>query len=127
MNKVVTARHHTSDANLGKYITGFSLSILLTVFAFSLIGGEIIHGWAAVWVLAGLAFVQLGIQLKYFIHLGHESGTQWNKLVFRMTMGVVGILVGGSLWIMYNLDYHHAGHKVQNVQEYIQEDEVIQR
>jgi cytochrome o ubiquinol oxidase operon protein cyoD len=44
------------------------------------------------------------IQLHYFLHLGDEPKPQWNLLTFGFMIGVVLILVFGTLWIMNNLN-----------------------
>jgi cytochrome o ubiquinol oxidase operon protein cyoD len=53
-----------------------------------------------------LAVMQLLVQLVFFLHLGGESKPRWNLMAFMFTLLVVAILVAGTLWIMYNLDYN---------------------
>ncbi|MDB5178616.1 MAG: putative cytochrome ubiquinol oxidase chain cyoD [Patescibacteria group bacterium] len=94
------------------YVVGFVLSVLLTLGAYFVVAqhlpGE--HPWLSHRVLigavVGLAVIQLMVQLFFFLHLGRESKPRWNLTVFLFALMVVTIVVGGSLWIMKNLDYH---------------------
>jgi cytochrome o ubiquinol oxidase operon protein cyoD len=38
--------------------------------------------------------------------LGRESKPRWKFIFLLFALLVVGIVVGGSLWIMNNLNYH---------------------
>ena len=49
---------------------------------------------------------QFFTQLLFFLHLGRETKPRWKLLVFLFMTMIVAILVFGSLWIMYNLNYH---------------------
>lgn len=88
---------------LRNYTIGFALSILLTLFAFWTVPGLPHMLIYPALILAAIA--QLVIQLVCFLHLGSERGTHWNLTIFAFTFVIVGILVGGSLWIMYNLQH----------------------
>lgn len=89
------------------YISGFVLSVYLTLMAYLLV---IHRSHSVLWtagLLATLAFIQFMVQLFFFLHLGRETKPRWKLLAFGFMVGVVIILVYGSLWIMNNLDYHH--------------------
>jgi cytochrome o ubiquinol oxidase operon protein cyoD len=94
------------------YIIGFVLSLGSTLVAYLFVTRHVSlhHAWpsdnAMVFVLTTLALSQLIVQLVYFLHLGQESKPRWNLLVFSFMICVVFILVFGSLWIMYHLNYH---------------------
>ena len=47
------------------------------------------------------ALAQLIVQIFFFLHL---TAKRWNLIIFLFTIFVVTIVVGGSLWIMYNLN-----------------------
>jgi len=95
-----------TQRNFTTYFIGYMLSIVLTLAAFFIVINETFHGWALVFTLTALALTQLWIQLQFFIHLGNESKPRWNLVVFLFMVLVVLIVVGGSLWIMHNLNYH---------------------
>lgn len=88
------------------YVTGFVLSIILTLLAFWAIE---IKAYAAAFVVAiiiCLAVVQLFVQLFFFLHLGEEMRPRWRLVTLGFGALVVGIVVFGSLWIMDNLNYN---------------------
>lgn len=94
------------------YVTGFAASLLLTLTAFYVVWQhtqEHSLGFSAgllIFIIVGLALVQLAVQLVFFLHLGKGSKSRWNVMVFLFAVLVVGIVVFGSLWIMQNLNYH---------------------
>lgn len=88
------------------YVVGFFLSIVLTVVPFVLILHHVLVGKQAFWAVSLLALVQLMVQIYFFLHLNTQSKARWNLNIFLFTLLVVAILVGGSLWIMYNLNYY---------------------
>lgn len=123
---IVVARHHTSPASFSQYLIGFVLSVLLTLTAFLLAIHESVTEPEVLIALISLALLQLVVQLQFFIHLDHESGPKWNKLIFWFMALVVFIVVGGSLWIMTSLDYHHDTAPA-DTDEYIMQQENIER
>jgi len=92
--------------NLRSYVFGFAASLALTFGAYAL---AVRHSLTRRWLIAALAVLaltQFMVQLVAFLHLGRETRPRWKLLVFGFMVGVVVILVLGSLWIMYNLNYH---------------------
>jgi len=93
------------------YLTGFIFSIVLTVIAFGLLHFHIKSGHVVpphelmVPLLILLAVAQLFIQLVFFLHLGQEEKPRWNSVAFAFAAFVVLVIVGGSLWIMNNIDH----------------------
>ena len=96
-----------------RYILGFLLSLALTLVAFSLVeqhrhsghrwGG---HGYLLMSVSA-LAVLQIIVQVRYFLHLGKEEAQpHYKSVAFVYTFIMVLFIVGGSLWIMNNLNYN---------------------
>jgi cytochrome o ubiquinol oxidase subunit IV len=102
--------------NTKTYSLGFGLSLAVTLVAWQLVHYHVQRNhlfWtdkALVITILCLAVVQLFIQLIFFLHLFNEKGPRWNLMVFSFMAIVLVILIGGSLWIMYNLDYHHPHH-----------------
>lgn len=107
-NSMPVAANHERDtsANLASYVVGFVLSIILTLTAYFLVTRGLLAGQAALWTLGGLAAVQFTVQLLCFLHLGGESRPRWKLAVFWFMLGIVFIVVVGSIWIMNNLNYH---------------------
>lgn len=93
------------------YITGFVLSLALTLVAYMLVsahvnGGHAVlsHRFIAVAVII-LALTQFVAQLVFFLHLGREQRPRWNVYALLFTVLIVFVLVVGSLWIMTHLNY----------------------
>lgn len=95
---------NTSPSTLGSYILGFALSTGLTLGAF----WAAAHlGRFAVAAIVTAALVQLLVQLVFFLHMGSERKPQWRLLALAFTAIIVGIVAGGTLWIMHNLAHLH--------------------
>jgi heme/copper-type cytochrome/quinol oxidase subunit 4 len=45
------------------------------------------------------------VHLHYFLHLNTSSEARLNVLGLVFTILIMLLFVGGSLWIMYNLNY----------------------
>jgi cytochrome o ubiquinol oxidase operon protein cyoD len=92
------------------YIAGFVFSLLLTFAAFGAVWAHINQGQLStpllIAVLLVLAAAQLMVQLLFFLHVGSETRPRWNMLALLFAGLVLVIIVGGSLWIMKNLDYN---------------------
>jgi cytochrome o ubiquinol oxidase subunit IV len=102
-----TSIDHTgaSKGSVKSYTVGFILSIVLTAVAFELV-------MSGAWSRAGLSFAIIGaavlqmlIHLHFFLHLDTSSAQRWNVLALLFTAIILVLFVGGSLWIMYNLNY----------------------
>lgn len=98
--------HGAVRGSFKSYLTGFILSVELTLVAYWLIVDRVFSDNLLIWAILGLAFIQLVVQLVYFLHLDKESNPRWNLMVFSFMAIVLVIIVFGSLWIMHNLNYH---------------------
>ncbi|HVQ44827.1 MAG TPA: cytochrome o ubiquinol oxidase subunit IV [Candidatus Saccharimonadia bacterium] len=96
----------TAQGSVGSYVLGFALSLAFTLTAYALAANHALPSRTLVTVVLGLGVMQLIVQLALFLHLGKGSKPQWNVSVFSFALLVIVILVGGSLWIMTNLNYH---------------------
>jgi cytochrome o ubiquinol oxidase operon protein cyoD len=102
---------------LTAYITGFVLSLVLTVLPLALLRMHEAGGHAfpthemlyAAFVL--FAILQLLVQLFFFFHMDEEARPRWNLTALCFALLVVTIVVGGTLWIMHNLS--HMQHDAQ--------------
>ncbi len=88
------------------YVAGFVLAVVLTLAAYVVVVEQLFEQNIAVFILVGLALVQLAVQLVFFLHLGQEDKPRWNMAVFLFTLLILVVIVLGSLWIMYNLNYN---------------------
>lgn len=96
----------SDHGSVKSYIIGFIISIVLTVIPFTLVMKRMLTDKAMFVAIAVLALAQLFVQLVFFLHLSTNSKARWNLSVFIFTLVVVLILVIGSLWIMYSLNYY---------------------
>ena len=92
-----------SAGSLGSYVTGFVLAILLTLVPFVLVMSGALAPDTTLVVVFAAAVVQILVHLRYFLHLDGSSEQRWNLTALVFTVIVIGLLVGGSIWIMYNL------------------------
>lgn len=86
------------------YLIGFFLSILFTLIAFFMVEKNLAVGWTLWGTLAGLSFIQVTVQLYFFLHLGDEGTNSWNFSMFLFMLLVVFIVVAGTIWIMAHLN-----------------------
>jgi cytochrome o ubiquinol oxidase operon protein cyoD len=111
----IVSKHEPAHGSLLSYSVGFGLSIVLTLVAFGLV--EAHHRLSTttiMTIIVGLALVQFMVQLFFFLHLGRETRPRWKLAVFYFMIGVVLILVLGSLWIMANLNYRMTPDQMNN-------------
>lgn len=100
----------TEDAELGKgtfrsYISGFFLSIILTAIPFALVmKGMLSHRFTLIAIFCA-AVVQILVHLYYFLHLDASTKARWSVLSLLFALLIMVLIVGGSIWIMYNLNY----------------------
>jgi len=94
-----------SEGSLTSYTIGFVLSIILTVAAYVLVLHHLLTGNLLIATIAGLALLQLMVQLLFFLHL-NQVKSRWNAIIFWFMVLIVAIFVFGSLWIMKNLNYN---------------------
>lgn len=96
------------DKRLVSYAIGFISSVILTVTAYALVVNEnIVRTWTApliAIVISVLASVQLVVQLLFFMHISEDDRPRWKLMTFIFCFVILGIIVGGSLWIMFDLN-----------------------
>lgn len=102
--------HGASHGSVKTYMTGFILSIILTVIPFWMV----MSGSASKPVILGAilvtAVIQILVHLVCFLHMNTKSDEGWNMTAFIFTVIIIAILVVGSIWIMWNLNYNMMVH-----------------
>jgi cytochrome o ubiquinol oxidase subunit IV len=93
-----------SEKNIVTYVLGFILCLILTLFSFGLVTYKPISTEMIYTLLSVLAISQLIIQSVCFLGLKFGKDGRWNMLPFLFTLLIIFFIVGGSLWIMYNLN-----------------------
>ena len=81
-------------------VTGYALSLIITLIAFAMVAYHWIGLSSLVTVLVVMAFVQGALQLGIFMHLREAKGTLWHLPVLALALFIGLGLVGFSIWIM---------------------------
>lgn len=96
----------TSPKNLMTYVVGFLLCIILTLIPFSAVASHGLSHPAIYVILLVSAVLQLLVQVICFLRLNTTKEGLENTLSFLFVIIVVFILIGGSMWIMWHLNYN---------------------
>jgi cytochrome o ubiquinol oxidase operon protein cyoD len=91
-------------SGLQSYLIGLVLSIILTVASFWAAQTHLIWAPGVPMALAVLAISQMGVHLAFFLHLTSAPDNTNNVLALAFGILIVFLVVGGSLWIMANLN-----------------------
>lgn len=98
-----------ADFNIRKgiqtYLIGLGLAALLTIASFYAVEARFIWGPGIPVALIVLAIAQIGVHLVFFLHLTTAPDNTNNILALAFGVLVVGMIIGGSLWIMSHLDH----------------------
>ncbi|MGH6889107.1 MAG: cytochrome o ubiquinol oxidase subunit IV [Rhizomicrobium sp.] len=99
-------------AKLSTYLIGLGLAVLLTAASFWIVNAGVIYGPGIPVALATLAVAQMGVHLVFFLHLTSAPDNTNNALALAFGCLIVGLIVFGSVWIMWHLNTHlmAAGH-----------------
>ncbi len=76
------------------YVVGLGLAILLTATSFFIAGTNLV--WQPI--------SQMGVHLVFFIHITTDPDNTNNVMALAFGLLIVFLVVGGSLWIMSNLN-----------------------
>ncbi len=90
-------------SSLTSRIIGYVSSLILTMLAFFLIALKI--KMASLFILM-LAILQASVQSIFFLNVLSVKGSRWNLLVYASTLGVIGIIIFFSIWIMEHLNHN---------------------
>ena len=99
-----------SHGSVKTYMTGFILSIILTVIPFWMVMTGAASPAVILGTILAMAVVQVLVHLVCFLHMNTKSDEGWNMTAFVFTVLIIAILVVGSIWIMWNLHYNMMMH-----------------
>lgn len=85
------------------YVIGYILSLIFTFIPYFLVINKYLSGGVLLTTILGIAFLQMVVQLVFFLHLGRGPKPLYNIFFFFATAGVIVITIGASLFIMNNL------------------------
>jgi len=95
----------TGERILG-YLTGLGLAILLTATSFFVAGTNLVWEPSIPVALVVLAIAQMGVHLVFFLHITTGPDNTNNVLALAFGVLIVFLVIGGSLWIMANLNHN---------------------
>jgi cytochrome o ubiquinol oxidase operon protein cyoD len=98
--------YHNWNTSAKRLVVGLVVSGIILVAMYILAAYQLIPGHLLCVTVMGLAFLQAAIQLLCFLHLGSEKPPYWNSMLFIFMLAIILIVVLGSIYIMYNLNYH---------------------
>ncbi len=88
------------------YLIGLSLAVGLTLCSFFLPASGLIYGPAIPTALIVFAIAQMGVHLVFFIHITTGPDNTNNVMALAFGVLIVMLVIGGSLWIMANLNHN---------------------
>ena len=94
-----------SRGTLSSYLTGFILALILTAMPFALVMSGVLSSQATIAAILVAGIVQILVHLHYFLHLDTTSEARWNEVALMFTILILTLFVGGTLWIMWTLNY----------------------
>ncbi|HKS32902.1 MAG TPA: cytochrome o ubiquinol oxidase subunit IV [Enterobacteriaceae bacterium] len=102
--------HGASHGSVKTYLIGFILSVILTVIPFWMVMDGSASKAAILGTVLVMAVVQILVHLVCFLHMNTSSEERWNLTAFIFTVIIIAIVVVGSIWIMWNLNYNMMVH-----------------
>lgn len=96
---------HGLAAGVRNYFVGLALAAGLTAGSFWVASGTgLIYPPGVPMALAALAIGQMGVHLVFFLHITTGPDNTNNALALAFGVLIVGIVIAGSLWIMYHMN-----------------------
>lgn len=88
------------------YAVGLGLAIVLTLTSFFVAGTDLVWQPSIPVALVVLAIAQMGVHLVFFLHITTGADNTNNVLALGFGLLIVFLVIGGSLWIMANLNHN---------------------
>jgi cytochrome o ubiquinol oxidase operon protein cyoD len=88
------------------YVVGLGLAILLTITSFFIAGTDLVWQPSIPVALMVLAIAQMGVHLVFFLHITTGRDNTNNVMALAFGVLIVVLVIGGSLWIMANLNHN---------------------
>lgn len=88
------------------YLAGLGLAMLLTATSFFVAGTDLVWQPSIPVALVVLAIAQMGVHLVFFLHITTGADNANNVLALAFGVLIVLLVIGGSLWIMANLNHN---------------------
>lgn len=95
---------HGVGARVLGYVVGLVLALLLTATSFFIAGTDLVWQPSIPVALIVLAIAQMGVHLVFFLHITTGPDNTNNVLALAFGLLVVFLVIGGTIWIMANLN-----------------------
>ena len=95
---------YESTANILSYTVGLGLAIVATIASFVVSQTGLLWAPGIPVGLIVLAIAQIGVHLVFFLHLGSGADSTNNILALAFGVLVVFLVIGGSIWIISNIN-----------------------
>ena len=109
-NRADLAPGDEEEASIGSrllgYVAGLGLAILLTATSFFVAGTDLVWQPSIPVAIVVLAIAQMGVHLVFFLHITTGADNTNNVLALAFGLLIVFLVIGGSLWIMSNLNHN---------------------
>ena len=109
-NRADLAPGDEEEASIGSrllgYVTGLGLAVLLTATSFFVAGTDLVWQPSIPVAIIVLAIAQMGVHLVFFLHITTGADNTNNVLALAFGLLIVFLVIGGSLWIMANLNHN---------------------
>ena len=86
------------------YVVGLGLAIVLTITSFFIAGTNLVWQPSIPVAIVVLAIAQMGVHLVFFLHITTGPDNTNNVMALAFGVLIVFLVIGGSLWIMSNLN-----------------------
>jgi cytochrome o ubiquinol oxidase operon protein cyoD len=95
---------HSVGIRILGYVVGLVLALLLTATSFFIAGTDLVWQPSIPVAIIVLAIAQMGVHLVFFLHITTGPDNTNNVLALAFGLFVVFLVIGGSVWIMANLN-----------------------
>lgn len=97
---------HEWNVNFKPPAIAFAVSLFLTFTVYFIATNFAMPKTHLIFTILGIGIVQAALQLVFFFHLGLEPKPRWNLMTFFFMVLVIVLIIGGSMWIMSNINYN---------------------
>jgi cytochrome o ubiquinol oxidase operon protein cyoD len=98
--------HASEHGSTKSYVIGFVLSLVFTLIPYYLVVNHSLTSTGLLWTILSFGIIQMIIQITFFLHLGRGPKPNWNLYFFAGTVGIILVVVGGTIVIIHNLHYN---------------------
>ncbi len=88
------------------YLTGLGLAVILTATSFFIASTDMVWEPSIPVAIIVLAIAQMGVHLVFFLHITTGPDNTNNILALAFGLLIVFLVIGGSLWIVANLNHN---------------------